>query len=337
MRELKVIGLDSGGHNVVLQDSATDERFTVPADDSLRAAARGDIARLGQLEIETTGQLRPREIQSKIRAGASVAEIAQLSGLPASRVERFAHPVLLERSNAAHLGTKAHPLRADGPTVRTLGEVIAAAFGARGLDPETGTWDAWRPDGGEWVIQLSWLAGRSENSAHWSLHRDAHGGTVTPLDDAAAELIDPNFTRSLRPITQLDPAISPVDQVLVTPTTDILLETPVTASFERTPAPTAEADAESSGDAAAGHSPTTASRAQEAPRTSHAIPVSADEPLPEEDDAELPSPASAQTTPAATDPALRRSAERGKKGRKNKPTMPSWEDVLLGVRSNING
>lgn len=332
MRELKVIGLDSDGQCVILQDMVTDERFTVPADDSLRAAARGDITRLGQIEIETGTALRPREIQSKIRAGASVAEIAKASGLPASRIERFAHPVLLERSNAAHLGTKAHPLRPDGPATLTLGEVIAAAFGARGLDPETGNWDAWRPDGGQWIIQLSWQAGRSENSAHWSLHRDAHGGTVSPLDDAASELIDPNFTRALRPITHLDPAISPVDQVLVTPTTDILLETPVTVTIDRhDPAtiPNTAPPAALPPEVAAQVEAEVAAELGE-PTVDNAVPVSAEEPLPEEDDAELPHPQPDRST--------RRAAERSvKKGRKNKPTMPSWEDVLLGVRSNING
>ncbi len=312
MRELKVIGLDSAGENVVLQDQATDERFSVPADDRLRAAWRGDLSRLGQIEIQTTSQLRPREIQARIRSGASVEDVAKLAGLPASRVERFAHPVLLERSNAAHLGSKAHPIRPDGPAVLTLGEIVAAAFGARGLDPEAGEWDAWRPDGGEWVIQLTWQAGRSENSAHWRLHRDAHGGTVSSLDDAAAELIDPDFTRSLRPIAQLVPGISPVDQVLVTPTT---AEDPDAAIMA-----TAELSEQTE--------PVVDSEQAQAPAAEEAAAQTGDEPQPDDEDALIPHP----------DPAARREAERAtKKSRKNKPTMPSWEDVLLGVRSNING
>lgn len=323
MRELKVIGLDPSGQNVILQDPATDDRFSVPADDRLRAAARGDLSRLGQIEIEMTSQMRPREIQSKIRSGSSVEEVAELAGLPTARVERFAHPVLLERSNAAHLGTKAHPLRADGPTVLTLGEVIAAAFGARGLDPEAGVWDAWRPDGGEWVIQLTWLAGRSENSAHWRLHRDAHGGTVIPMDDAASELIDPHFTRSLRPIAQLVPGISPVDQVLVTPTTDPVL-TPQSGQIIET---IADLD----------HSGVPSSRPASAPQSEAPQLEDPQQPAtavdPEEDP--LPAREEAAAEPESEAPA---EAERvTKKSRKSKPTMPSWEDVLLGVRSNING
>lgn len=333
MRELKVIGLDPTGQNVILQDPATDDRFSVPADDSLRAAARGDLSRLGQIEIEMTSHMRPREIQAKVRAGASVEEIAELAGLPASRVERFAHPVLLERSNAAHLGTKAHPVRADGPTVLTLGEVIAAAFGARGLDPEAGQWDAWRPDGGEWVIQLTWLAGRSENAAHWRLHRDAHGGTVTPMDDAANELIDPNFTRSLRPIAQLVPGVSPVDQVLVTSTADPVL-TPQSGPIIET-----VADLDHSG--IPGTRPASAQHAEAAQHTKAAEHTRAAEPTAGA------TPDTAWEINADDDPAAglddvhadspRESERMTKKSRKNKPTMPSWEDVLLGVRSNTNG
>ena len=47
------------------------------------------------------GALRPKDIQSRIRAGASVAQIAESAGMEISKVERFAHPVLLERSRAA--------------------------------------------------------------------------------------------------------------------------------------------------------------------------------------------------------------------------------------------
>ena len=52
--------------------------------------------------------LRPKEIQARIRAGASVEQVAQMAGVDVGRVERFAHPVLLERARAAELA-KADP------------------------------------------------------------------------------------------------------------------------------------------------------------------------------------------------------------------------------------
>ena len=56
-------------------------------------------------------------------------------------------------------------------------------------------------------MQLSWKAGRSDNVAHFRFTPGAHGGTATAFDDAACELIDPNFARPLRPVApvaQLD-------------------------------------------------------------------------------------------------------------------------------------
>ncbi len=207
MRALRVVGLSEDGKSVICEDVARSERFTVPADERLRAAARGDVTRLGQIEIELESQMRPREIQARIRAGESVDQVAAAAGVPAQRVERFAYPVLLERSRTAELAQRAHPVREDGPDVQTLAEVAAHAFGLRGQDYATAAWDSWRGEDGKWVVQLLWNTGRSDNRAHWAFHPGAHGGTVIPLDEHAHDLMDPNAAnrplRTVRPVTEL--------------------------------------------------------------------------------------------------------------------------------------
>ncbi|HEX5405442.1 MAG TPA: septation protein SepH [Pseudonocardiaceae bacterium] len=207
MRALRVVGLSEDGKSVICEDAARSERFVVPADERLRAAARGDVTRLGQIEIELESLMRPREIQARIRAGESVEQVAAAAGVPAHRVERFAYPVLLERSRTAELAQRAHPVREDGPDVQTLAEVAAHAFGLRGQDYSTATWDSWRGEDGRWVVQLRWYTGRSDNRAHWAFHPGAHGGTVTPLDEHAHDLMDPNAAnrplRTVRPVTEL--------------------------------------------------------------------------------------------------------------------------------------
>src|SRR5206468_4611328 len=168
-------------------------------------AVRGD--KLGpsqpQNDTEVANVLRPKEIQAKIRAGASVEQIASAAGVDAGRVERFAHPVLLERARAAELATAAHPVLADGPSVLTLLETVTGALVARGLDPETTDWDAWRNEDGRWTVQMGWKAGMSDNVAHFRFTPGAHGGTATAFDDAASELIDPDFARPLRPLAPI--------------------------------------------------------------------------------------------------------------------------------------
>ncbi|MEU0494849.1 septation protein SepH [Mycobacterium sp. NPDC006124] len=211
MRELKVVGLDfsdgRGGTRIVCETAEGSEKFVLRPDDRLRAALNGD-ALPPQADSEVSNVLTPKEIQSRIRAGASVEQVAGAAGDDVARVERFAHPVLLERSRAAELATAAHPVLADGPAVLTLLETVTTALVARGLDPDATAWDAWRNEDGRWTVQLTWKAGRSDNAAHFRFTPGAHGGTATAFDDAAAELIDPHYDRpalrSVAPVPTLD-------------------------------------------------------------------------------------------------------------------------------------
>lgn len=180
MRELRVIGVTPDSTHIVCIDTETGTKYRLPADDKLRAAARGDLARFGQIEIEMEATMRPRDIQARIRSGASVEQVTEESGMPASRVERFAYPVLLERARAAELAQKAHPVRADGPAVETLIDIVTAAFTERGHNIEGVEWDAWKDEKGFWVAQLQWQNGRSDITAHWRYQPDAHGGSVSP-------------------------------------------------------------------------------------------------------------------------------------------------------------
>jgi Protein of unknown function (DUF3071) len=205
MRALRVAGLGTDSRTVILETvpqrpGERREQFTLPVDDNLQAAVRGDLPRLALIEIELESQMRPREIQARIRAGASVEQVAATAGAPHERIERFAYPVLLERSRMAQLAQRAHPVRTDGPDVRTLEEVVTETFRQRGHDVDSVTWDSRRGEDGKWVVALCWQAGRSENRAQWTFHPGAHGGTVTAIDDHATDLIDPHPAVPLRTV-----------------------------------------------------------------------------------------------------------------------------------------
>lgn len=206
MRELKVVGVDADGKYILCEGASSAEKFRLPADDRLRAALNGEPVPVEQphLDIDVTNMLSPKDIQARIRAGASVEQVAAASGSDIARIQRFANPVLLERYRAAELATAAHPVLADGPAVLSLLETVTAALVTRGLSPERLGWDAWRNEDSRWTVQLAWQAGRSENLAHFRFMPGAHGGTVTAIDDAASELIDPNFKpRQLAPVAHL--------------------------------------------------------------------------------------------------------------------------------------
>jgi len=301
VRELRVVGLEPDGSHVVLADPATGDKFRIPVDDTLRAAARGDLARLGQLQIETNSQLRPREIQARIRSGASVEQVAEEAGIPMAKVERFAYPVLLERSRAAEMAQQGHPVRPDGPAVETLLEIVTQAFRTRGHNIDAATWDAWRDDDGHWVAQLQWNAGRSTNSAHWRYQPDAHGGTIVALDDIANDLVDPDCARPLRYLTPVYSARD-VDDTL---DTDAVGER-VPAAAEPITLDRAEPEPAEQEVTAEAEAP-----AVDAPEDVEAESVSEDDPQPK---------LAPQHTPG--------------KDKRGKPALPSWDDVLLGVRSN---
>ncbi|MFZ1177888.1 MAG: septation protein SepH [Mycobacterium sp.] len=205
MRELKMVGLDADGKHIICEIDDPAGQFKLAVNEQLKAALRGDPAppEQPQLDINVTNMLSPKEIQSKIRAGASVEQVASASGSDIARVRRFAHPVLLERARAAELATAAHPVLADGPAVLTLLETVTTAFVARGLNPDKLSWDAWRNEDSRWTVQLAWKVGRSDNIAHFWFTLGAHGGTVAAIDDAASELIDPDFERPLRPLARV--------------------------------------------------------------------------------------------------------------------------------------
>src|SRR5919106_314998 len=86
MREAKLVGLSQDGSKLILAVAETGEEFAVPVDDRMRAALRGDRARLGQLEIQMESALRPRDIQARIRAGESPEAVAAVAQMPMERV-----------------------------------------------------------------------------------------------------------------------------------------------------------------------------------------------------------------------------------------------------------
>lgn len=319
MRELTLIGLDVDGKHIICEGGDPADKFLIRLDERLLSAVRGERSRPGQTrDNEVRGVLRPRDIQARIRAGASVKELAESAGMDISKVERFAHPVLLERERAAELATAAHPILADGPAVSTLLETITAALADRGLTTESTTWDAWRNEDGRWTIEMGWRAGLSENIAHFRFSPGAHGGTVTAINEAASELIDPDFKPPLRkvaPVAQLAfdaPAVAAAP-VAVAPAAPSVAAAPVAPAVAAAPATPAVAPSAAEPVKAEAPEPTPL------PLPEPELPLGDPDPQAE----------TAQAKPAVK-PQPRPTAKRA--GRK--PTIPAWEDVLLGVRTS---
>lgn len=148
--------------------------------------------------------MRPPEIQNRIRAGATVEELAEEMNVDVARVEPFAHPVLMERSRMAEVAKQAHPVREDGPAKLTIFEVLATAFAARGHSLSDAEWDAYRIKGEPWTIRVSWKAGLSINEAEWTLKQSLGSpDTLVARNAVAADLTDPDFVQPVRTLTSV--------------------------------------------------------------------------------------------------------------------------------------
>ncbi|MEI5521300.1 septation protein SepH [Streptomyces brasiliscabiei] len=187
MPELRVVAVSNDGTRLVLK-AADSTEYTLPIDERLRAAVRGDRPRLGQIEIEVESHLRPRDIQARIRAGATAEEVAQLAGIPVDRVRRFEGPVLAERAFMAERARKT-PVRRPGENAAgpQLGEAVQERLLLRGAEKDTVQWDSWRRDDGTWEVLLVYCVAGEPHSASWTY--DPPRRLVQAVDDEARSLI----------------------------------------------------------------------------------------------------------------------------------------------------
>jgi len=191
MVHLTLAGLSEDGRRLLLVSDAGVE-FTLDVDARLRAALRGDHARLGQLEIEMESALRPRDIQARIRAGETPETVAAAAQTSVDKIMPFAAPVLAEREHIAQRAQRASIRRASaGATAatgtRTLGDAVAAQLRAHEVDPAVVEWDAWRREDGRWFLRADFAAPVRSGSARFTF--DAPGNYVSADDDDAHWLI----------------------------------------------------------------------------------------------------------------------------------------------------
>ncbi|MFJ7986398.1 septation protein SepH [Streptomyces sp. NPDC096351] len=186
MPELRVVAVSNDGTRLVLK-AADSTEYTLPIDERLRAAVRNDRARLGQIEIEVESHLRPRDIQARIRAGASAEEVAQLAGIPVDRVRRFEGPVLAERAFMAERARKTPVRRPGENSGPQLGEAVQERLLLRGAEKDTVQWDSWRRDDGTWEVLLVYRVAGEVHTASWTY--DPPRRLVQAVDDEARALI----------------------------------------------------------------------------------------------------------------------------------------------------
>jgi hypothetical protein len=132
--------------------------------------------------------LTPKEMQARMREGATPEEVAREAQVPVARVLPYAAPVIAERERIVEQARAAYVHRSRGPDgQRPLGDVVDGHLGdTAGLKAESVEWTARRRRDGAWVVLLSYAARGGRRTASW-LWRPTERD-LTTLDSTATRL-----------------------------------------------------------------------------------------------------------------------------------------------------
>ncbi|GAA1987073.1 septation protein SepH [Isoptericola halotolerans] len=186
MAELELVTLHEDAERLVLRGPDGVEH-TLTITEALRAAVRRDRPRTEALQAESAATLRPREVQARLRAGATAEDLAETSGLPLEHVRRYEWPVITERDHVVNQ-VRTHHVDPEGKT--DLGELADSRLAARGVREGEATWTARREGNAPWHVEVRFTAGERERTARWSF--DPKGRVVVALDDEARWLGQPD-------------------------------------------------------------------------------------------------------------------------------------------------
>ena len=181
MEQLKVIGTEDG---TIVLATERGERFALPIDDVLRVELRK--ARRDREGDRRSPKPSPREIQAHIRSGLSAAEVAELLGARLEDVQRYEGPVLAEREHVVGqalavpvlVGSELEP-----DAQPTFGAAVRAKLAEAGAVGER--WTSWREQSG-WIVKLEFTANDVDHDARWTF--DPRRSTLAPQNSDATQL-----------------------------------------------------------------------------------------------------------------------------------------------------
>lgn len=164
MQHLRIVGVNDEENvpQLILSDESGHE-FALPVDEALRHAANRTPVRPASSGAAKS-PLTPREIQARLRAGATVEQVVAASGLTTAHVERYAGPVQAERAYVAQRARSAQVAPASaaeahraafGDDPATLEAMVSVRLRAMDVELDTLTWDSWRREDGLWQISCA--------------------------------------------------------------------------------------------------------------------------------------------------------------------------------------
>ncbi len=151
--------------------------------------------------------LSPKEIQARVRAGASAEAVAAETGWPLDKVTRYAGPPLAERGYIA-IQAQEVEVRRSGSTRAgvgvTLGDTVAQVLSDDDRSPLDIDWDARRRHDGRWIITADFIGSRGPVHASWTY--ETSGKTLHPIDENARRLMGVSSDVDDKPAVEQAPA-----------------------------------------------------------------------------------------------------------------------------------
>ncbi|WP_084126649.1 septation protein SepH [Demequina sp. NBRC 110054] len=333
MTELHVVGPADDAQHLILADDDGHE-FRLAVTDELRQAVRHAAARTRETAPRTearSSSMTPREIQQRIRAGLTAAELAELSGEPVEALVKFEAPVIAERGYIVALARDTRIGTDTGAPI--LGDLVADRLAQRGVDADALEWDAWREIDEPWKVCVDFHADGRSVRALWTF--DHQGRSLSAQDDEArwlteTELLDVPIPKrhlsAVRGEAEADEVIAhparpaqptaPVPEVEAPSATELLLEDLAERRGTREEPVLDDEDEgfEGFGPAAKARQAETgfgAPKREEAPRDTVETPTT-------------------RTAPSAASPRTPANGER--RPRRGRASVPSWDEIVFGAK-----
>ena len=326
MDNLSIVGVD--GENLIVV-SPDGERFQLPINGALMGAlrkpAQGSTA---------AHRASPKDIQAHIRRGLTAAQVADLTGEDHAYIEKFEGAVIAEREFVIDQALAVAVHQKNGQET-TFGQSVRARLDE--ISAQENGWTAWKEESG-WRVELGFDEGEVEHRARWSFEPRKH--LLVPLNDDAQVLSrhDPMPTTLIPRLSAVPSTDAPdrfdsgifedsdlgetgplleavpygrqgdgADSGRMADTAD-LLEVLRRKRGER------EASSESDEENSRNSHPSTGGIRLVESSEDHTAEVTTIGSHPDHDDDDDPSPPPS--------------------GKKNRPEMPSWDDIVFGARSD---
>ena len=180
MTDLRFTGKTPDGVHLTLADNDGNE-FTLRVSDSLRASVNQQ--RLSSVPDDSENLISVKDIQRRLRLGESAQDIARDSGTSIEKIERFAGPILQERSFIIDQAHGVVVRRQPGEEPETLFEVVTSRLAPRDISEDDLAWNAWRHHDGTWSLSLSYPNSDGHGDAIWEY--DPTRRSVTSQDENA--------------------------------------------------------------------------------------------------------------------------------------------------------